>query len=97
MEPITAIYEDGVFKPTGPVALPEGAQVRVETENGSDGRDERIRRHLLAQGATRERADEILANFHVAWDAYDSLSDEQKSALHDCRLDQVNFFNRPSQ
>ena len=78
METITAIYEDGVFKPTGPVALPEGAQVRVEAEAGSAGRDERIRQHLIAQGATRERADEILANFHLAWDAYASLSDEQK-------------------
>jgi predicted DNA-binding antitoxin AbrB/MazE fold protein len=95
MEPITAIYEEGVFKPTGPVALPEGAQVRVEA--GSEGRDERIRQHLLAQGATRERADEILANFHLAWDAYDSLTGEQKKALDDSPLDQVNFFNRPSQ
>jgi predicted DNA-binding antitoxin AbrB/MazE fold protein len=97
MEPITAVYEGGVFKPTGPVALPEGAQVRVEAEAGSGGRDERIRQHLIAQGATRERADEILANFHLAWDAYDSLTHEQKKAVDDCRLDQVNFFNRPSQ
>jgi predicted DNA-binding antitoxin AbrB/MazE fold protein len=94
MEPITAIYEDGVFKPTSPVALPDGARVRVEA---GDDRDERIRRQLLAQGATRERVDEILANFHLAWDAYDSLSNEQKKALDDCRLDQVNFFNQPSQ
>jgi hypothetical protein len=68
-------------------------QRRIEAQKK---RDERIRRHLLAQGATRERVDEILATFHLAWDAYDSLTGEQKKALDDRRLDQVNFFNRPS-
>jgi predicted DNA-binding antitoxin AbrB/MazE fold protein len=97
MEPITAIYEDGVFKPTGPVTLPEGAQVRVDLEVRVDERDERIRARLLAQGTTREAADKILANFHLAWDAYDSLTAEQKQALDECHLDQVDFFNRPSQ
>ncbi len=34
---IDAIYDHGVFRPTEPVALPEGARVhlRVEEENGS--------------------------------------------------------------
>lgn len=29
MDGIPAIYEDGVFKPVGPVSLPEKAEVRV--------------------------------------------------------------------
>jgi len=30
MPTITAIYENGVFRPTGPVDLPEGRTVRIE-------------------------------------------------------------------
>jgi len=30
MPTITAIYENGVFRPTGPVDLPEGSTVRIE-------------------------------------------------------------------
>lgn len=30
MGPITAIYENGVFRPLGPVDLPEGITVRIE-------------------------------------------------------------------
>jgi predicted DNA-binding antitoxin AbrB/MazE fold protein len=30
MPTITAIYENGVFRPTSPVNLPEGSTVRVE-------------------------------------------------------------------
>jgi len=29
MDSIPAIYEDGVFKPTGPVSLPERTEVRI--------------------------------------------------------------------
>ena len=32
MKPIRAIYENGVFKPTEPVDLPEHARVTVEAE-----------------------------------------------------------------
>jgi predicted DNA-binding antitoxin AbrB/MazE fold protein len=32
MATITAIYENGVFRPLGPVDLPEGSTVRVEPE-----------------------------------------------------------------
>lgn len=32
MKTIQAIYEDGVFRPTTPVDLPEGIVVRVEPE-----------------------------------------------------------------
>ena len=32
MAPITAVYENGVFRPTGPVDLPEGATVRIVPE-----------------------------------------------------------------
>lgn len=30
MATITAIYENGVFRPLGPVELPEGSTVRIE-------------------------------------------------------------------
>lgn len=30
MKTITAIYENGVFRPTAPADLPEGSEVRVE-------------------------------------------------------------------
>lgn len=29
---VTAVYENGVFRPTGPVSLPEGAAVRFVPE-----------------------------------------------------------------
>ncbi len=32
MSTITAIYENGVFRPTGPVDLPEGTAVLIEIE-----------------------------------------------------------------
>jgi predicted DNA-binding antitoxin AbrB/MazE fold protein len=52
---IDAIYEDGVFKPTGPVNLPERAKVQVhavepQPETGDDEdfeRNERARKEVL--------------------------------------------------
>ena len=51
---------------------------------------------LLAEGATPDEAKRIVDNFRLAWDVYDSLTAEQKTGLDDCRIDQVNFFDRPS-
>jgi predicted DNA-binding antitoxin AbrB/MazE fold protein len=36
MPSIPAIYENGVFRPTQPVSLPEGTPVRVEPDTTSD-------------------------------------------------------------
>jgi predicted DNA-binding antitoxin AbrB/MazE fold protein len=37
---IDAIYDHGVFRPVGPLSLPDGARVhlRVEEENGASGK-----------------------------------------------------------
>jgi predicted DNA-binding antitoxin AbrB/MazE fold protein len=96
METISAVYEDGVFKPLRPVALPPGARVRVEAEPTTADLAERTYQQLLAEGATPNEARRIVDNFRLAWDVYDSLTEEQKTGLDDCRIDQVNFFNRPS-
>ncbi len=36
MKTIHAIYENGVFRPTTPVNLPEGSEVRIEPEPMSE-------------------------------------------------------------
>lgn len=36
MGPIHAIYENGVFKPTEPVSLPEGTEVTVEPQTARE-------------------------------------------------------------
>lgn len=95
METIPAVYKDGVFKPLGPVALPEGTPVRVEAELTRDERDERLRQQLIARGSTREKADKMLAQLHLAWDLFDSLTPEEEQALEEAKFDQVNFFKRP--
>lgn len=38
MKTIAAIYENGVFRPTEPVDLPEGAEVMVEPKDEDYGR-----------------------------------------------------------
>jgi predicted DNA-binding antitoxin AbrB/MazE fold protein len=96
METISAVYEDGVFKPLRPVALLPGARVRVEAEPTTADLAERTYQQLLSEGATADEARSIVDNFRLAWDVYDSLTEEQQKGLDDCRIDQVNFFNRPS-
>jgi hypothetical protein len=61
----------------------------------TEERDERLRQQLLGQGATLERADEILAQFHLAWDLFASLTLEEEEALEEAKIDQINFFKRP--
>lgn len=40
MSTVDAIYEDGVFRPVGPVDLPEHSRVRVHFEPAEDGESE---------------------------------------------------------
>jgi predicted DNA-binding antitoxin AbrB/MazE fold protein len=95
METIAAIYKDGVFKPLRPVSLPEGTQVRVEAEIALEDLDEAIRQQLLAAGATTDDAGRIIANFHLLWNSYDTLTKAEKAALEGSRLDEGNFFAKP--
>jgi predicted DNA-binding antitoxin AbrB/MazE fold protein len=96
METITAIYENGVFKPLHQVHLPEGTQVRVETGNPQADLRADISKQLLADGATPEEATRILDNLSLLWDSYNSLTEQQKESLEGTRLDQVKFFDRSS-
>ena len=93
---IDAIYENGIFRPLSPVDLPEGTRVRVETAAAPADVDEQTRQRLLAGGATPEEAERILDNFHLLWLSYDTLTEEQKEALEESRLDQQNFFDHQS-
>lgn len=93
---IEAIYENGIFRPLSPVDLPEGTRVRVETADAPVDVDEQMRQQLLADGATPEEAERILDNFRLLWLSYDTLTEEQKEAMEESRLDQQNFFNHQS-
>jgi len=106
---IEAIYENGTFKPLGPVDLPEGTRVRVEVElsaaDGTQARveveppttdpDEWIRQQLLSEGASPESIDKALATLHQLDRCFEGLTEEQLRIMDEARLDQVNFFNRP--
>jgi predicted DNA-binding antitoxin AbrB/MazE fold protein len=94
MEMITAIYENGVFKPLRPVQWPEGTPVRVEAEYPKADREADLRELLLSKGATPEEAEKILANLRLLWESYDTLTPEQKKVLEESRFDQVHFFDR---
>lgn len=91
---IEAIYENGVFKPFGPVDLPEGTRVQVQPDPRSSNLEDQLRQELLADGASPDKADKILANFRLLWESYDTLTEEQKEALEQARLDQEHFFDR---
>lgn len=47
METVTAIYENGVFRPIGEVQLPEGTRVVVETEEAAAERIRSARRRVF--------------------------------------------------
>ncbi len=59
MATITAIYENGVFRPTEPVDLPEGSTVRFEPETVSPTVPEAV--PTAAQDEARQRVYEILS------------------------------------
>jgi predicted DNA-binding antitoxin AbrB/MazE fold protein len=50
-ETIEAIYENGLFKPVGPVALPEGTRVHIKVEASAAEVEERIQQQASARGA----------------------------------------------
>jgi len=85
-ETIEAIYENGVFKPLGPVELRDGAHVRLKVELTAAEVEEMIRQQALAEGADPAEIERILDNMRLLWRSYDTLTDEQKTAL-DAMLD----------
>jgi len=91
---IEAIYEKGVFRPLAPVDLPEGTRVFVEADTSPFDPEAQIREQLIADGASAEEADKILDNFRLLWGSYDTLTEDQKEALEQSRLDQEHFFDR---
>ena len=93
LQTIEAIYEDGVFKPLGPVDLPEGTRVRVDPGTGPVEPSAQVREQLLAAGAETHEADRILANLRVLWNSYDSLTSQQQAVLGEAGLDQERFFD----
>jgi predicted DNA-binding antitoxin AbrB/MazE fold protein len=94
---IEAIYEKGLFRPLTPVDLPDGTHVRIEAELLPTDPDTGAREKLLADGATPEETEKILDNFKVLWSSYETLTDEQKKALEESRLNQHNFFSLRAQ
>ncbi len=63
---VHAIYEDGVFRPTTPVDLPEGIEVRFELEPMSEptGPSSHLRRIYELLGQAEDTADPHLSARH---------------------------------
>lgn len=93
---IEAIYENGVFKPLRPVALPEGTAVFVDPTPATDELEEKIKQELLAAGSTPEQIEKILANSRLLWESYSTLTPEQKRGLEEARFNQANFIGHGS-
>ena len=91
-ETIEAVYEKGIFKPLHPVDLPEGTRVTIAAPATSPQTDEAFLQQLIADGATPDEAEKILANFRLLWESYDTLTEEQNASLEQARLDQEHFF-----
>lgn len=66
MKPIHAIYENGVFRPTGPVDLPEGTEVLLEPR---PSKEETLAVRSLAPPGTPEG---LLKIYEVLARRYDS-------------------------
>lgn len=94
---IEAVYENGIFRPLGPVNLPEGARVRIEAEASTTVSVEELRRRLISAGTDPLEAERILDNLRLLWDSYDSLTEDQQAALDQSRLDQEHFFDHQPQ
>jgi hypothetical protein len=56
--------------------------------------EDQLREQLIADEASLEDADKILDNFRLLWNSYDTLTEGQKKALEQMRLDEENFFER---
>lgn len=92
---IDAIYEQGIFKPIGPVHLPEGARVRVEVLEANDTLTDMIRQRLAAEGAAPEAVERALATLRDLEKCFEGLTEEQRRDLDSAKLDQNRFFIRP--
>src|SRR5436309_7584993 len=86
LKTIEAIYENGIFKPLGPVDLPEGARLRIEMEAAPTDPEEWIRRQLLSGGADPAQIERIIENLRLLWNSYDTLTGDQQAALDQARL-----------
>jgi predicted DNA-binding antitoxin AbrB/MazE fold protein len=66
MQPIIAIYENGVFRPLDPVELPEGARVEVSPvgQNGAQSTGE-VQRPTAAKPLTGEALAALLDEFEA--------------------------------
>jgi predicted DNA-binding antitoxin AbrB/MazE fold protein len=62
---IEAVYENGIFRPLGPVNLPEGARVRIEAEASTTVIVEELRRRLISAGTDPLEAERILDNLRL--------------------------------
>ncbi len=60
MKTIHAVYENGIFRPTSPVDLPEGTEVRIEPTPNPSGEPRRDRLSAIY---------EILSQSHDTGDA----------------------------
>ena len=96
LETIEAIYENGIFKPLGPVDLPEGSHVRVNAIKSAIPLEEQIRQQLLDSGRTAAEAERVLNNLHLLWSSYETLTKEQQLELEKARLDHTHFFDHTS-
>lgn len=94
MDTIEAIYENGLFRPIGPVNLPEGTRVRIETPAQNTDVEDRIQTQLLPEGFNQNEIHQILQNFGLLWESYETLSKEQVEELEQARLDQMNLFSQ---
>jgi len=61
---ITAVYENGMFRPTGPVDLPEGATVHVTPAPGRPEQDDARRRVFDILSHSYETGDREAAARH---------------------------------
>lgn len=91
---IEAIYENGIFKPLSPVGLADGTRVQIEIPPASQSDlAKQIRQRLLNEGTDPDEIERILANLHLLWRSYDTLTEEQKVMADEARLDQEHFFD----
>lgn len=94
LETIEAIYENGIFKPLGPVDLPEGSHVQINAYKLAISLEEQIRQQLLDSGSTAAEAERVLDNLRLLWSSYETLTKEQQLELEKARLDQKHFFDQ---
>ena len=95
MATISAVYENGVFKPLDPVSLPEGTRVSVGPESlTTEQAVELTYREFLADGMPPEKAKEITDNLRLLWETWDSLTAEQRQIMEEARLHNTSFFHQ---